>query len=234
MESYVLQNLEASGFAVIENVFSTEETDKLISAIKIAAQDKENFRKSNDLFAIRNLLGEIPEIKNLIQTSNFRDIVSQLPGGKYFVTKAIYFDKPEHSNWSVAWHQDKTISVDRRMTINGFGPWTLKQGLQSVQPTLEYLQNICAIRIHLDDCDETNGALKVVPGSHIKGIIPDAEYFDYTPSSKIVEVKRGGVMLMKPLLLHSSHKSISTNNRRVIHLEFSSMELPAGLQWRER
>jgi ectoine hydroxylase-related dioxygenase (phytanoyl-CoA dioxygenase family) len=84
------------------------------------------------------------------------------------VVKSIYFDKPETSNWYVAYHQDLTISVDKKLELPDFGPWTTKQNQFAVQPPLNILENIYTIRIHLDDTDENNGALKVVPKSHAK------------------------------------------------------------------
>ena len=78
---------------------------------------------------------------------------------KYFVVKSIYFDKPQSSNWYVSYHQDLTISVDKKLEVDGFGFWTTKQNQFSVQPTLDILQNVVTIRIHLDDTDENNGAL---------------------------------------------------------------------------
>jgi len=70
----------------------------------------------------------------------------------------------------VAWHQDLTFSVDKKLDLPGYGPWTIKQDQYSVQPPLDLLENIFTIRIHLDDTDEKNGALRVIPGLHLKGV----------------------------------------------------------------
>jgi hypothetical protein len=43
-----------------------------------------------------------------------------------------------------------------------------KNGFFSVCPPEDILKNTVTIRIHLDDADEFNGALKVIPGSHNK------------------------------------------------------------------
>jgi hypothetical protein len=43
--------------------------------------------------------------------------------------RAILFDKTPATNWSLAWHQDRTIVVTERADVNGFGPWTVKHGL---------------------------------------------------------------------------------------------------------
>nr|WP_317166891.1 phytanoyl-CoA dioxygenase family protein [Chryseobacterium indologenes] len=155
-------------------------------------------------------------------------------GEKYFVVKSIYFDKPETSNWYVAYHQDLTISVDKKMELQGFGPWTTKQNYFAVQPPLEILENIYTIRIHLDDTDENNGALKVIPESHSKGIYR-RETIDWkVETENICNVRKGGIMLMKPLTLHGSNRTTNGKKRRVIHIEFSDMELPEALKWSEK
>lgn len=101
-------------------------------------------------------------------------------------------------------------------------------------PPDEYLKSTITVRIHLDDTDETNGALKVIPGSHNKRL-SDQEINLITQNSisYICDVDACGIQIMKPLLLHASSKATSQKHRRVIHLEFSSLELPAGLQWFE-
>ena len=44
--------------------------------------------------------------------------------------------------------------------------WSEKEGEVFCQPPVSVLQSTLAVRIHIDDCDESNGALRVVPGSH--------------------------------------------------------------------
>lgn len=222
------------GFAVINNVFSKQELEEINTVLQSIDTSKENFRKSEDLFAIRQFLKEVPEIKDLIFNENIRKVVQEIFGDKYFVVKSIYFDKPETSNWYVAYHQDLTISVDKKLELPGFGPWTTKQNQFAVQPPLNVLKNIYTIRIHLDDTDENNGALKVVPKSHSKGIYRP-ETIDWTvETEEICRVEKGGIMLMKPLTLHGSNRTTNGKKRRVIHIEFSDTELPEVLQWSER
>ncbi|QBJ86344.1 phytanoyl-CoA dioxygenase [Chryseobacterium gleum] len=222
------------GFAVINHVFSKQELEEIDTVLQSIDTSKENFRKSEDLFAIRQFLKEVPEIKDLIFNENIRKVVKEIFGEKYFVVKSIYFDKPETSNWYVAYHQDLTISVDKKLELPGFGPWTTKQNQFAVQPPVNVLENIYTIRIHLDDTDENNGALKVVPKSHAKGIYRP-ETIDWTvETEEICNVEKGGIMLMKPLTLHGSNRTTNGKKRRVIHIEFSDIELPEALQWSER
>lgn len=225
--------LDAEGFAVAANIFSLAEADRLAGVIEAAARINANFRENNALFAIRNLLGEVPALHECLWTDRFRALTGAAAGKDCFLVKAIYFNKPAQSNWLVPWHQDTTISVDRRAEIDGFGPWTMKQGLQAVQPSRAYLEDIVTCRIHLDDCDETNGALKVIPGSHNQGVLSDEVIRKYPKQEQVCAAAKGSVLLMKPLLLHASAKSTSDRPRRVIHLEFASRSLPGELQWRE-
>lgn len=228
------KELSENGFTVINNVFSKEEIAAIISIIEKADSTKSTFRKTADLFAIRQFLKEVPETLPYIFNYSLRSIINQIFGKGYFVVKSIYFDKPPHSNWFVAYHQDLTVSVDKKVDIADFGPWTVKQNQYAVQPSLTILEANFTIRIHLDYTDENNGALKVLPGSHRKGIYR-TETIDWQKETELsCNVAEGGIMLMKPLLLHASGRSTNNNKRRVIHVEFSNQSLPEPLHWSEK
>ena len=228
------QQLFDNGFSVMENIYSEEEIQNILTIIDQTDSSNETFRKTNDLFAIRQFLREIPTVIDLIFTENLKSVMKEIIGGDFFVVKSIYFDKPETSNWYVPYHQALTISVDKKMEIKNFELWTTKQNQFAVQPPIEFLENITTIRIHLDDTDENNGALRVVPKSHLKKIYRP-ETIDWNKEIEtICRVKKGGIMLMKPLTLHSSKRTTNNKKRRVIHIEFSNRELPNELKWAER
>ncbi len=229
--------IDKDGFQIENVVYSENDVLTLIKLIESnKKEDNDNFRASKDLYAIRNLLQEIPALTPVLLNENLKRILNKNLGEHWFAVKGIYFDKPPLSTWFVNWHQDLTISVDKKHETPGFINWTLKAGQQSVQPEISYLENILTIRIHLDDTDETNGGLHVIPQSHAQGVIPDSKIKDIRAqkASVICNVKRGGLMLMKPLTLHASYKSNGDSHRRVIHIEFSNKELPEGMKWRER
>lgn len=223
-----------NGFSIIEDIYSTDEVKNILATINNVDTNKDTFRKSADLFAIRQFLKEVPETFNLLFTEKLKSVIQQMVGNNFFIVKSIYFDKPETSNWYVSYHQDLTISVDKKLELDNFGPWTTKQNQFAVQPPIEFLENITTIRIHLDDTDENNGALKVIPTSHLKKIYrPETINWDKETETTCT-VKQGGLMLMKPLTLHSSGRTTNNEKRRVIHIEFSNKELPTELQWAER
>lgn len=221
------------GYVIIKAIYTPAEVQKIIQIIDAVDSNKPSFRKSKDLFAIRKFLNEIPAAKDHIFNSKLIATIKEVFEDGYFLVKSIYFDKPEESNWFVSYHQDLTISVDKKIDIDGFGPYTVKPNQFAVQPPSNLLEKNFTIRIHLDNTNEQNGALKVIPNSHSKGIYRP-EHIDWSIEHEIsCNVPSGGIMIMKPLLLHSSSRTTNNNRRRVIHLEFSNQPLPGGLNWAE-
>jgi Phytanoyl-CoA dioxygenase (PhyH) len=132
------------------------------------------------------------------------------------------FAKSIASNWLVALHQDLSIPVAERVDNPEYQGWSEKEGELFVQPPVSILNDVVAVRLHLDDCDERNGALRVVPGSHRLGRLTTAEATGVrnAQGQVCVQVPRGGAMVMKPLLLHASSKALIHNRRRVLHFVF--------------
>ncbi len=223
-----------NGYLVFENIYTETELSNIIHEIESADTQRDTFRKSGELFAIRQFLKEIPSVINLIFNNKLKSLIQSILGENYFIVKSIYFDKPETANWYVTYHQDLTISVDKKVDLPNFGPWTVKQNQFAVQPPLSILENSSTIRIHLDDTSEFNGALKIIPGSHLKQIYRPETINWENEKEVICNVSKGGVMFMKPLILHSSGRTSNNNRRRVIHIEFSNIELPNQLHWAER
>ena len=228
------REMSEDGFTIIEDVFSPSEVAAIIETISSSDTSRPTFRKTGDLFAIRQFLKEIPQSISLIFTSKLQTLIHEFFGNDYSVVKSIYFDKPGDSNWFVAYHQDLTISVDKKIELEGYGPWSTKQNQYAVQPPLDVLQHNFTIRIHLDDTTEENGALQVVPQSHLKGVYRP-ESIDWNQEREVTcSVRKGGIMIMRPLLLHASSRTTNHQKRRVFHIEFSNQDLPYPLQWSER
>ncbi|MBL6448477.1 WYL domain-containing protein [Fulvivirga sp. 29W222] len=226
------RKLEARGTVMTNHVYTRKELSKMGSLLH-------HYKSINELengkvYAIRNLLNKIPELKVFLLNRNLKTILSNIDEN-LFLTKALFFNKPPQSNWYVTWHQDKTINVVEKTEVDGFSGWTKKEDHYGVVPPEEILLNTVTVRVHLDDATEENGALKVLAGSHNK-ILNDHEIELVTGNSiaSTVEVMSGGIHIMKPLLLHASSKTTNNRNRRVIHLEFNSKELPGGLEWAEK
>ncbi len=226
--------LEEDGYSIIPNLYSDDELHQILACIENAEQDGNSFMKTKDLFAIRQLTKNVPGITELLFHQKLTELLTDLSESEYFMTKAIYFDKPSESNWFVAYHQDLSISVNQKADLNHYSNWTFKKGQYGVQPPIQILEDTITIRIHLDKTGKNNGALKVIPKSHINGIIR-ADSKDWNVENEhICEVEKGGVMLMKPLTLHASNRTTDGQKRRVIHLEFNKHNLAKPLDWLER
>ncbi|HEX4796850.1 MAG TPA: phytanoyl-CoA dioxygenase family protein [Humisphaera sp.] len=225
-----MMNINASigrdGFAVVEGVLSSDVAAEIIAAL-------DDSGKQTDLHARRNLLRDVRAVYALAQSSSIRGLVEPLLGPAARPVRGLFFDKTPNANWKVAWHQDLSIAVKKRVEQPGFGPWSVKQGIQHVQPPAQILQNMLTIRLHLDDCLVDNGPLLVIPGSHEHGVLTPAQIAQWRSNHKprMCEVSRGGALLIRPLLLHASSAATNPAHRRVIHLEYSADDLPGGLEW---
>jgi ectoine hydroxylase-related dioxygenase (phytanoyl-CoA dioxygenase family) len=232
-----LNEINSEGFIIINNIYSNVEIENIILEIeKVSENNTENstFRKSDGIFAIRQFHKEIPKSIEFIFNEKLKKIIETNFGEHFFITKSIYFDKPEKSNWFVAYHQDLTISVNKKVEIENYENWTKKQNQFAVQPPNEILEKNFTIRIHLDNTTKENGALKVINKSHKKGVLRTDNIDFKHEIETICEVEKGGIMIMKPLLFHASNKTTNNQKRRVIHIEFSNQKLPKELKWSEK
>jgi ectoine hydroxylase-related dioxygenase (phytanoyl-CoA dioxygenase family) len=147
--------------------------------------------------------------------------------------RATLFDKTAGANWLVPWHQDLTICVQSRRDVPAYGPGTRKAGVWHVQPPASVLERMLSVRIHLDDCEESNGALRVLPGTHQLGRLNAVQIAEQerTAGSVSCVVSAGRVVVMRPLLVHASSAASKATHRRVIHIDYASGLLDDGLHW---
>jgi hypothetical protein len=226
-----LENIELWGYAVIPNVVDDNAQSELIGDLNQALAKNNAVPRPG----LRNLLSLSPRCREISQSRSLRSLIEPILGPSAKAVRGIYFDKQREANWKVAWHQDLTITVKQKVEIEGFGPWSLKGGITHVQPPASVLEQMLAVRLHLDETDLTNGALRVVPGTHRLGRLSAEDIQAHLKGMKVEScgVPKGGVMLMRPLLVHSSSTSQLLRRRRVIHLEYCAAQLPPGLEWYE-
>jgi ectoine hydroxylase-related dioxygenase (phytanoyl-CoA dioxygenase family) len=219
------ESLEENGYAILENVVDEPTITDLIKDLSSS--------KTKSEYGLRNLLNIFPKVKEFSESKAVRKIAEKYLGQKAKVVRAIYFDKTPQTNWKVPWHQDLTISVTQKIETKGFTAWSKKAGIDHVQPPNLILEKMLTLRFHLDDAEESNGALKVLPKTHKFGRLGATEIQNLKSKEtvRLCETKKGDCLLMKPLLLHSSSAGSSPKNRRVVHLEFSAEDLPNGLNW---
>lgn len=144
------------------------------------------------------------------------------------------FRKAPDCNWKVPYHQDLSIPVDAPVEHPALSCWSMKEDGHYVQPPVDLLDALLAVRLHLDACDDETGALRVVPGSHHLGRLSPARIaaMDKRRDEIVCTADAGDLLLMRPLLLHASSKAGRPNGRRVLHFLFAPRDPGCGLQWR--
>jgi ectoine hydroxylase-related dioxygenase (phytanoyl-CoA dioxygenase family) len=146
--------------------------------------------------------------------------------------QAIAFDKTPATNWKVAWHQDLIFPVADAEPGYGFELATKKAGVDHARPPLQVLEDLLAVRLHLDPCDADNGPLRVSPGTHRRGLVPSTESAALAARNGEISclAGEGEAILMRPLLLHASSQANTPRHRRVLHFVYHPAA-SASVKW---
>jgi ectoine hydroxylase-related dioxygenase (phytanoyl-CoA dioxygenase family) len=219
-----------NGFEIVFNVLATGECDQLAAELS-SLRPRESGH--NNRGGLRNLLQRLPQVAGIATSEVLKAILEKRLRAQVFPVRALFFDKTPGANWFVPWHQDLIIAVAEKVETNGFETWTMKDGVVHVQPPREIQESIATIRVHLDECAAENGALKVISGSHLHGKLSASEIDRRVreQSAVVCEVSKGGAVLMRPLLIHSSASARVPSHRRVLDIQYATRELPNGLRW---
>jgi hypothetical protein len=147
--------------------------------------------------------------------------------------RAILFDKTAETNWSLGWHQDRTICVKQRIDVDGFEIWTMKGGMQHVAPPFELLARMVTLRVHLDPVASGNAPLLIAPGSHTLGRIPVDAIHEIVRQCGTYAcfAEAGDVWVYATPIVHASDAPTEPTHRRVLQLDYAAEDLPGGLEW---
>ena len=210
------------GFRIEPHVLKDTECDRVLAALADIPRSRAG---------ARHVLS-VPAVSALANDPRLIGLARSFLGTEPFPYRATLFEKSSDSNWLVVWHQDTALPFRKRFALDGWEPWSVKEGVLYSHAPASALSRIVALRVHLDPSDHTNGPLRVIPGSHRLGVLTDDAISETVHRSEPVEcvVPRGGILAMRPLLLHASGKASSHNPRRVIHIEYSdsSTVAPGG------
>jgi hypothetical protein len=219
----VNNEIDERGFALAHRIIEESERQELISILGPVSG------------AGRRGLLTIPAVAALARSEKLLTLVRPHLTREPLPVRAIYFDKSIEGNWLVPWHQDLTLALRERIDVPGFSPWSIKNGIPHVQPPVAFLEQMLTVRLHLDDADESNGALRVLPGSHRMGRLSAERIQELRAQlpEHLCTAPAGDALLMRPLLLHASSRSTSDQHRRVLHIEYAGFALPDELQWHE-
>lgn len=218
-------DIERDGFAVIPGVYDADEVDRLSRILAFAALPRSRA-------GVRHAM-QVPAVDRMARDERLLRIVRDVLGPTATPFSATLFDKSPTSNWLVTWHQDTALPLCEKRELPSWGPWSVKAGILYAHAPTVALNRVMALRIHLDDSTRDNGPLRVIPGSHRHGVLSDeaAQRLARETEPVACVVARGGVVAMRPLLVHASSKSRDDARRRVLHIEYAvSMEVGGGLR----
>jgi hypothetical protein len=210
-----IADIQDRGFAVIPSVFSSTE----ISAVSDALVESS---LSHSRAGIRHAMRD-PAIARFANSRCLLDFASEVLGGVAIPFRATLFAKSSAANWLVIWHQDTALPLRKQRQTPTWGPWSVKDAVFYAHAPAKALKQIIALRLHLDDSLPENGPLRILPGSHRRGVLDDKAIRELASASAPVDcpVERGGILAMRPLVVHSSSKSRSEAPRRVLHIEYA-------------
>jgi hypothetical protein len=215
--------VEHDGFAIVESLFCDEQVKEFMLQ---AGQSL-----SNGSAGDREALAW-PWVQEIAHSCEVRKLVDQVLSPSALAIRAILFDKNPTANWNLGFHQDRAVPLFSRIDVEGFTGWSEKNGIPHALAPAWVLDRMLAVRISLDDCDLDNGPLRVLPGTHLHGILDMKEEDRFGDDEEVAcLVRAGGAVLMKSLLLHASSAAIVPRHRRVLHIEFSDAQLPGGLEF---
>lgn len=212
------EEVETNGFAIRQDGLTKDWFDGALPADMRSSpsRGKAGFRHAMQLESVRDIARSQPMMES----------ACEVLGPQAFPFRATIFDKSPDSNWLVVWHQDTALPLRCRIDVPGWGPWSTKQGIAYAHAPAEVLSQVLALRLHLYDSTAENGPLRVLPRTHRLGLLSDDRIHELSQCTEAVDcvIPRGGILAMRPLLVHASSKSRTEMPRRVLHIEYAASE----------
>jgi ectoine hydroxylase-related dioxygenase (phytanoyl-CoA dioxygenase family) len=211
------------GFTIWPGVVSEREVSDLIATLAATGRSRAG---------VRHIMAH-PAVTEVASDPRLVALAQGVVGASARPYRATLFEKSGTSNWLVVWHQDTALPLRSRADLPGWGPWSRKAGVLYAHAPAAALERVVALRLHLDDSTSENGPLRVLPGTHTMGVLSDTELQALAKriAPRECTVGRGGIICMRPLLVHASSKSTVSAPRRVLHIEYSpSLQLEGELE----
>lgn len=146
------------GFAIIPGAVSLADVAGILDSLM-------QFGVRRSRAGSRHILSH-PVVAATAQSASMLAIAREILGPQTFPFRVTLFDKSQTANWLVAWHQDTALPLRLRRETPGWGPWSVKHGVDYAHAPADTLEQVLALRLHLDDSNSRNGPLRVLPTTH--------------------------------------------------------------------
>jgi ectoine hydroxylase-related dioxygenase (phytanoyl-CoA dioxygenase family) len=219
------EQVSTDGFAIVPDALPEREVAGLLAVLEQSDLPRS---KAGMRHAMRN-----ESVAAVTRDPRLLSMAQDVLGSAAIPFRATLFDKSPTSNWLVVWHQDTALPLRERREVPGWGPWSIKDGVNYAHAPATALEQVLALRLHLDDSVAENGPLRDLPRTHTLGVLSDDELHELSTQIPAIVclVPRGGVLAMRPLVVHASSKSLSDAPRRVLHIEYAvSSAIADGLE----
>ena len=218
-----MSDFDLNGYAFADVTLTDTQCDHLAASIPSAGSSRGG---------TRGLLSH-PTVLQLLLHKQLGGYLWSVIGRDLVAVKATLYDRTPPAHRRGQWHQDRVIEVSERMDVAGYGPWTMKNGIPHVEPPASVLEQMLAVRLYLDSCGPDDGPLRVLAGSHDHGKLSEEALQEQVATAEAVDVhvQKGGVVLMRPLLVHASSTARVPSHRRVLHIVVAPAEAISPLAW---
>ena len=208
-----LARMAFAGFSIHGSVLSPIECERLVASLAGTVRSRAG---------ARHLMRD-PAVMTIAADPRLLDLAREWLGPDAVPYRATLFDKSVFSNWLVSWHQDTALPLKVRSNDPRWGSWSTKAGILYAQAPAGELERIVALRLHLDASTRENGPLRLLPESHLHGVLSDEAVRDLVASKPSTECLSdiGGIIRMRPLIVHASSKAVNDARRRVLHIEYA-------------
>jgi phytanoyl-CoA hydroxylase len=217
------------GYLVVEDFFPPAVLDDINGELNAYLVSPDYPRKSKSLNCyipskskspttnwILSLAKSTDKIAAFCKQDAVLDLISPIvyPGIAIYSAKMV--NKEPHDPTECLWHQDEAYYIQYSKSRSRMSIW-----------------------IPLEDVDENNGCLRVIPGSHLEGLRPASRKAEGhcdlavdTPIDesriRLVPMKGGSILLFDALLLHSSGGNQSDRPRRAFIVSYQEASCLAG------
>ena len=224
-EIALLNQFASCGYVVVPGLLAEAAADEL----------RRSLAEVSGKAGHRNLIRDFESVRSVTVLPALENVLKDTTGRKARAIRGILFNKLEGANWALGWHQDLTIAVKEKKHAPGYKGWSVERGVVHVHPPTLVLEKMLVLRLHLDWSEDKNGGMWVCPGSHRQGLLSPEQASAFVASNRTEcpPLAPGDALLMRPLLLHASSRSTTSESRRVIQLEYAQTDLQHGLEWAE-
>src|SRR5277367_3371888 len=166
------------GYGIVPGCLSNPECDEIIESggagDLVACHRPDRSHRAG----VRHLM-KLPIVSALANDNRLTELAGAWLGAAAVPFRATLFEKSAAANWLIPWHQDTALPLLKRFDLAGWGPWSEKSGASYAHAPAWALSRVIALRIHLDSSDADNGPLRVIPGSHVAGVLSDQAVLDF-------------------------------------------------------